>query len=94
MFNLLGFFFILIIAILVIGVSIVGSILRALFGFGRRSTSNTRTYTTTNERQQQQNSQRREQEEESLTEDDFQPRRHKKIFAKDEGEYVDFEEIK
>ena len=45
MFNLLGFFFILIIAILVIGVSIVGSILRALFGFGRRSTSNTRTYT-------------------------------------------------
>ena len=86
MFNLLGFFFILIIAILVIGVSIVGSILRALFGFGRRSTSNTRTYTTTNERQQQQ--------EESVTEDDFQPRRHKKIFAKDEGEYVDFEEIK
>ena len=29
-----------------------------------------------------------------VTEDDFQPRRHKKIFAKDEGEYVDFEEIK
>ena len=27
-----------------------------------------------------------------MTEDDFQPRRHKKIFAKDEGEYVDFEE--
>ena len=77
MFNLLGFFFILIIAVLVIGVSIVGSILRALFVFGR-----------------QQNSQRREQEEESVAEDDFQPRRHKKIFAKDEGEYVDFEEIK
>ena len=70
MFNLLGFFFILIIAILVIGVSIVGSILRALFGFGRRSTSNTRTYTTTNERQQQQNSPRREQEEESVSPED------------------------
>lgn len=94
MFHLFGFILIIIIAVFIIGVSIIGSILRAVFGFGRRSTSNTHTYTTASERQQQQNSQKREEEEENITENDFQSRRHKKIFAKDEGEYVDFEEIK
>lgn len=91
--HILGFIFIIIIAVFIIGVSIIGSILRAIFGFGRRSNSNTYTYTTSNEKQQQ-NSQEKKNEEESRVEENIYPRKHKKIFAKDEGEYVDFEEIK
>ena len=57
MFHILGFLFIIIIAILLIGLSIIGTVIRNIFGLGGRP-------------------------------------RHKKLFSKDEGEYVDFEEIK
>lgn len=94
MFHLLGFLFIIIIAVLIIGVSIVGTVLRALFGFGRRSASAPHTYTTTGGREQQSTRREREEEEIYNAEENIQPRKHKKIFGKDEGEYVDFEEIK
>lgn len=95
MFHFLGFLFIIIIAVLIIGISIVGSVLRAVFGFGRRSTtSNPNTYTTSGRRQQQSAQREREEEERYNAEENIQPRKHKKIFGKDEGEYVEFEEIK
>ncbi len=89
MFHILGFLFIFVIAILLIGLSIVGSVVRTIFGLGRRSTSsrpsgNTRqTYYSTNEKR-----------EESSAQSSSSNASHKKIFNKDEGEYVDFEEIK
>ena len=87
--HILGLIFIFIIAIFIIGVSVIGGILRAIFGFGTPHT-----YATSGERRQQQSSQRREEEEEVCnTEENIHPRKHKKIFTKDEGEYVDFEEI-
>ena len=93
--HILGLIFIFIIAIFVIGISVIGSILQAIFGLGRRSRPTAHTYTTSGERRQQQNTQRREDEEEVYNaEEDIHPRKHKKIFTKDEGEYVDFEEIK
>ena len=92
--HILGLIFIFIIAIFIIGVSVMGGILRAIFGFGRRSRPTPHTYATSGERRQQQSSQRREEEEEVCnTEENIHPREHKKIFTKDEGEYVDFEEI-
>ena len=98
--HILGLIFIFIIAIFIIGVSVIGGILRAIFGFGRRSRPTPHTYATSGERRQQQSSQsyqssqRREEEEEVYnTEENIHPRKHKKIFTKDEGEYVDFEEI-
>ena len=92
--HILGLIFIFIIAIFIIGVSVIGGILRAIFGFGRRSRPTQHTYATSGERRQQQSSQRREEEEEVCnTEENIHPRKHKKIFTKDEGEYVDFEEI-
>lgn len=93
MFHLLGFLFIIIIAVLIIGISIVGTVLRTIFGFGRRSAA-PHTYSTSSGREQQ--SARREREEEEIynAEENIQPRKHKKIFGQDEGEYVDFEEIK
>ena len=73
---ILGFLFIIIISIFVLGLSIVGSILRALFGFGRRSSS---THQATNTEE---------------TEKQKEQSKHKKFFSEDEGEYVDFEEVK
>lgn len=40
---ILGFLFLIVIFIFVIGLSIVGSILRVLFGFGKRSSSTQQT---------------------------------------------------
>lgn len=75
---ILGFLFIIVIFIFVLGLSIVGSILRVLFGFGKRSSSARQT---TNR-----------EEEEKQKEQNEQPK-HKKLFGEDEGEYVDFEEV-
>ena len=100
MFHFLGLLFIIIIAILLIGFSIIGTVIRSIFGLGGRRSSNTyrndngnyqsgRDYTF-NDRQQSgaaSGEEPRVREKTSHT-------RHKKLFSKDEGEYVDFEEIK
>ena len=39
MFHILGFLFIIIIAILLIGLSIIGTVIRNIFGLGGRRTS-------------------------------------------------------
>ncbi|MBP1614782.1 MAG: hypothetical protein H6Q13_2230 [Bacteroidetes bacterium] len=53
---ILGFLFIIVIFIFVLGLSIVGSILRVLFGFGKRSSS-TRQTTNREETEEQQKEQ-------------------------------------
>lgn len=80
MFHILGFLFIIILAVLIIGLSIIGSVVRGIFrlGNGARRTSDT---TTNNNHTAQ------------PEEPEIRPKR-KKIFAEDEGEYVEFEEIK
>ena len=86
MFHILGFLFIIIIAILLIGLSIIGTVIRNIFGLGgRRTSSNSGPY---------QNNDNRQSSEEAKTEEGEIRPRHKKLFSKDEGEYVDFEEIK
>lgn len=68
--SIFGLFFFIIIFILILGVSVVGSILRTIFGFGKRK--NTPAKQPVSEA----------------------PKDHKKVFDKNEGEYVEFEEIK
>ena len=97
MFHILGFLFVIIVVILVIGLSIIGTVLRTVFGLGkRRSSSGTyqngggsyqsgRGYSFSGDQQQDASSQ--------SNGNDIH-RKHKKLFSKDEGEYVDFEEIK
>lgn len=86
--TILGFFFLVIIIVLIFGLSLISTVLRVLFGFGRKSTS-----------QNQQNRTHRntyhteEKENVSRNASPNNPNR-KKIFDKDEGEYVDFEEVK
>lgn len=94
MFHLLGFLFIIVIVVLVIGLSIVGTVLRAVFGFGRRRPSST----TTSGRQSYQTQEERDHTSEKNNNEEIirenASGKHKKIFTKDEGEYVDFEEVK
>ena len=94
MFHFLGFLFIIIIAILLIGLSIIG------LG-GRRSSS---TYRNDNGNYQsgrgysfndrQQSGPSPNEEPDTRTKEAPTHNRHKKLFSQDEGEYVDFEEIK
>jgi len=103
MFHILGFLFIIIVVILVIGLSIIGTVLRSIFGLGgkRRSSG---TYQNGNgsyqsaggysfSGNQQQSSSSQANKETTSSENDIHKKR-KKLFSKDEGEYVDFEEIK
>ena len=79
MFHFLGFLFIILIAILFIGLSIIGTVIRSVFGLGGRRSSNT--YRNENGNYQS-----------GKTSPHSNPR--KKLFSQDEGEYVEFEEIK
>lgn len=99
MFHFLGFLFIILIAILFIGLSIIGTVIRGVFGLGRRRSSNTyqngngnyqsgREYSS-NERQQSGHT----SHEAPRASRETAHAKHKKLFSKDEGEYVDFEEI-
>lgn len=100
MFHFFGFLFIIIIAILLIGLSILGTIIRSIFGLGGRRSPDTnpdgkgsyqsgRGYSFNDN----QHSDTFHNEEIIPEERDLHPKR-KKLFSKDEGEYVDFEEIK
>ena len=85
MFHILGFLFIIIIAVLIIGLSLIGSIFRALFGFGKRPASRQANRAASANQSKEENH--------SSPNEEVSPQ-HKKIFSKDDGEYVDFEEIK
>lgn len=99
MFHILGFLFIIIIAVLIIGLSIIGTVIRSIFGLGGR-----RTRTSSNPYQKPEghsyNSSRQHSGASSSQEETTEPEegeihpKRKKLFSKDEGEYVDFEEIK
>lgn len=98
--HILLFILIFIIAIVVFGLSIVGFLLRAIFGIGHRSSSSSRPKQTESGRgtmgQQSYNqgTQNPADNEEEIYSENVTGRRHKKIFTQDDGEYVDFEEIK
>lgn len=88
MFHILGFLFIFIICILFLGVMLIfrflGSVGR-LFGLRKNTHSNNsqRSYTTTSESYSNSSGNTQHTGDGS----------HKKLFAEDEGEYVEFEEV-
>ena len=103
MFGFLGFLLFIFVLIVLIGFTILGNILRVLFGFGRRGTHyQDHTYT---DQRQNTYSRTESRHEENYTEDSSssssssqkRPKpsgSKKKIFDDDEGEYVDYEEVK
>ncbi|MCK9159899.1 MAG: DUF4834 family protein [Bacteroidaceae bacterium] len=93
MFHILGFFFLLFIFIIMAGLSIVISVFRTIFGLGGHSNTQSqweRTEKQKNRQSAQANSSTNGNPDDSTNSSDH----HKKIFSKDEGEYVDFEEEK
>lgn len=96
--HILLFILIFIIAIVVFGLSIIGFLFRTIFGIGGRSSSRSRQYESgTHTRQQDYNQHSRttnDDKEEIFSENAAPPKKRKKIFTKEDGEYVDYEEVK
>lgn len=92
MFHLLGILFLIILVILLIGLAILSRIIGMVFGFKRRMQRNgsasQHTYSSSSNSSQDNTSHTYSSEGNSTV------RPRKKIFDKEEGEYVDFEEIK
>lgn len=88
MLHIFGFILIVIIVLIVIGLSIIGHVLRTIFGWFRRLDASRRN-AGNGQRDYTASSQTRRQ---PSDENAAHPKR-KKIFGDDEGEYVDFEEI-
>lgn len=82
----LFFFFILL--VLLMGFSILRTIKNILFGSGRSSGKKGE------QRRQTSSNSGRRQPSRDTAEEDYATAGRKKIFAKDEGEYVDYEEVK
>ena len=90
--HILLFILIFIIAIFVFGLSIVGFILRTIFGLGRSSSSSRPKQTESGRTSQQsynQTNRRSNDDEEEIYSENVPEKRHKKIFTQDDGEYVD-----
>lgn len=84
MFHILGFLFTLILAILIIGLGIIATLVRNLFGH-RRNPYTHQSYGAS--------SQADACAHVKDTASSSSPSGKKKLFAPDEGEYVDFEEV-
>ena len=75
-------------------IAIVGFLLRTIFGIGRRSSSSHHGKTGQSQQSYNQGSYNSNDDEEEILSENTSARKHKKIFTQDDGEYVDFEEIK
>jgi len=88
MFGFLGFILIFILFIVLFVIAVLGTFIRSIFGLGRRAPknyngeSNSSTNTGANYSSTQ------------SSQTAASPNSKKKIFADDEGEYVEFEEVK
>ena len=98
--HILLFLLLFLAAIVIFGLSIVGFVLRAIFGLGRGSSSRTKQARRGQNGQQQgrpnynQNTDSRADNEGEIFAENSPRTKHKKIFTQDDGEYVDFEEVK
>ena len=99
MFHFLGFILLLVLAVLLVGFVIVVAFVRRLFGMGNGRKQNTSYFfTTNNSRNGSATNTRRgnasaDDDTVAVEEGELHINR-KKIFGKDEGEYVSYEEVK
>lgn len=94
MFHILGFLIFIILVVLVIGLLILSKIISMVFGFKRRMQGNNSSQRTTYSSQSYQSAHNQDETSDSYSTQGGAPvRQRKKIFDKDEGEYVEFEEI-
>lgn len=93
MFHILGFIFFFVLIIFVIGLAILSKIIRSVFGLGRRMTGSSSSQSHSQNQRSSSSSYRSSGNDESQQSARNASDR-KKIFDSDEGEYVDFEEVK
>ena len=84
MFGFLGFILLFIFLIVIIVLTLLGNVIRMIFGFGKR---------TPKEFKGQKNETYDYNNHQQTTESTTSSTGKKKIFEKDEGEYVEFEEV-
>lgn len=95
MFHIIGFLFLLLFLVLIIGLLVLSKIIGLVFGFKRRMQGRNSTHRTARTSQDSSYQNRRNETDDTFsTQGDAPVRQRKKIFDKDEGEYVEFEEIK
>lgn len=93
MLHLLGFLLILVLMVIVIGLTLLSKLLGTLFGWGRKATDSfQRGPSSTHDTSAHGSSARTSDSSSTQTTSASLPK--KRIFGNDEGEYVDFEEIK
>lgn len=95
MFHILGFLFFIILVVLVIGLLILSKIISMVFRFKRRMQGKNPNQRTAYSSQGPQSGNRQDETFDAYSsQENTSARPRKKIFDKDEGEYVEFEEIK
>lgn len=100
MFKILGIFFFFILAILLVGLGFITSLIMRLFGRGGGHTTfhtTTRTYKPGNGYGPSDSNRTSSTSSDGTVETEegsIHPPKIKKLFGKDEGEYVDYEEVK
>lgn len=91
MFHILGLIFLFILAILFIGLIVLSRIIGMVFGFKNRMQRNGSTQKTDSSFHS--GNEQTTRSESYSTRQDSSVQRRKKIFDKEEGEYIEFEEI-
>lgn len=97
MFHILGFFLAIVLVIVIVTVTFIGRILKTIFGLENRHTSQQQTnhqHTYGRQQSYDSNDDSGYEEGEDVRGNGHPQTPRKKIFTEDEGEYVDFEEIK
>lgn len=92
MLHFFGIFFLIILVILFIGLSLIGNLFYALFGGKRRYSPGTSQNGAKAYRQDNRSGNTTSADDRTTAHST--PSKHKKLFDADDGEYVDFEEIK
>lgn len=92
--HIILFFLFLFVSIFAIGVLIISFILRAIFGIGRYTTGHRQSKRAQTGQRGYTNERYSDTKNEYSAGNDGGYNKREKIFSKDEGEYIDFEEIK
>lgn len=95
MFHFLGFLLLLILAVLLVGFVIVLTFVRRLMGLGKSKKQSSTYYNTTRNRGTASNARSNSTDDGTVAVEEGELHiNRKKIFGKDEGEYVSYEEVK
>lgn len=92
MFHILGILFFIVLAVLIVGLLLALKLVSSFFNLGRRMTG--KAGSRNNQQTTYQKNDYKSEETDSTRRQPQQPNERRKVFDDDEGEYIEFEEIK